>query len=224
MRLTLLCAAALAAPLAALGSAAAQSLAQRVDRIRNGTVRLSYTARPGVCGTGRNISTHSDGQRDEWYSECQDGPVRLVLERKDGRTVDIRAYVGGHWRGSADVGLGQWPAREAGQWLLAVAEAGGPAAEEAIFPATLADSLETWPHLLRIARTGAAEKKTRRAAVFWLGQAAAEAATRGLDSIVGDDREDREVREAAIFALSQRPRAEGVPAAIQLFEELLSGS
>lgn len=242
----------LAALLVLAAPVEAQSIAQQVDRVRDGTVRLSFAARPGVCGNGRSISTHSDGHHDEWSSECQDGPVRLVVERQGGRTTDIRAYVGGRWRGAAEADLGQVPARQAGEWLLAQAEAGGPAAKDAVFPATLADSMEAWPGLLRIARNGKAERETRKSAVFWLGQAAAVAATRGLDSLAEDDREDREVREAAIFALSQRPKSEGIPvliriarssrdpelrrkalfwlgqsedpAAIRLFEELLSGS
>lgn len=242
----------LIALLAVPAVARAQTLAQRIDRVKDGTVRLSYAARPGVCGNGRNISTHDGGRRDEWQSDCEEGPVRLVVERREGRITDLRAYVGGHWRGSADADLGQVPAREAGQWLLAVAEAGGRAAEEAVFPATLADSMEAWPGLLRIARSAKAENKTRKSAIFWLGQAAADAATRGLDSIAVDDDEDREVRESAIFALSQRPHEEGIPvliriarsskdpklrrtalfwlgqsedpAALRLFEELLSGS
>lgn len=252
MRHVSLGAAALAAALAVPGSATAQSLAQRVDRVADGTVRLSFAARPGVCGNGRSISTGQGGRHDEWQSDCEAGPVRLVIERQRGRTTDLRAYVGGRWRGTADADLGQVPAREAGEWLLALAEGGGPASEDAVFPATLADSMEAWPGLLRIARNGQLARKTRKSAVFWLGQAAADAATRGLDSLAEDDREDREVREAAIFALSQRPREEGVPvliriakssrdprlrrtalfwlgqsddpAAIRLFEELLSGS
>ena len=41
-----------------------------------------------------------------------------------------------------------------------------------------------------------------------------EAATRGLNDIVVDSDVDREVREQAVFALSQRPREEAVPALI----------
>jgi HEAT repeat protein len=51
--------------------------------------------------------------------------------------------------------------------------------------------------------------------VFWLGQVAGVAATRGLDSIVRDGGE-LEVRKQAVFALSQRPSDEGVPALIRV--------
>jgi HEAT repeat protein len=53
--------------------------------------------------------------------------------------------------------------------------------------------------------------------VFWLGQAAAVEVTRELGSLVADDDEEMEVREHAIFALSQRPREEAVPALIRVF-------
>jgi len=74
-----------------------------------------------------------------------------------------------------------------------------------------------WPQLLQIARNARLNEETRRQSVFWLGQAAGEAATRGLDSIVeqGDDA-DLEVRKHAVFALSQRPVEEGVPALIRI--------
>ena len=41
-------------------------------------------------------------------------------------------------------------------------------------------------------------------------------ATAGLDELVGEAALDREVREQAIFALSQRPRDEGIPALVKV--------
>jgi HEAT repeat protein len=73
-----------------------------------------------------------------------------------------------------------------------------------------------WPVLLRIARRTELPLETRRQAVFWLGQAAGEAATRGLDSLVTDGGGELEVRKQAVFALSQRPADEGVPALIRI--------
>jgi HEAT repeat protein len=81
-------------------------------------------------------------------------------------------------------------------------------------PATHADSADVWPAFLRIARNADVPRSTRTSTVFWLGQAAGEAATANLKNIVGDNSVDREVRESAVFALSQRPREEGVPALI----------
>jgi HEAT repeat protein len=86
--------------------------------------------------------------------------------------------------------------------------------EKAIMPATIADSADIWPALIKIARNHDLPRSTRTQSVFWVGQAAGEAATANLISIVRDNDVDREVRESAVFALSQRPREEGVPALI----------
>ena len=88
-----------------------------------------------------------------------------------------------------------------------------------MFPAVLADSVSIWPDLLKIAKSDDITRKTRRSAVFWLGQAAGDAATKGLTDLVDDGNQDREVRESAVFALSQRPRDEGVPALIRIARE-----
>jgi HEAT repeat protein len=73
-----------------------------------------------------------------------------------------------------------------------------------------------WPALLRVAKSETRPRETRSQAVFWLGQAAGEAATAELSGLVGDDSVDREVRKQAVFALSQRPRDEAVPALVRV--------
>ena len=76
--------------------------------------------------------------------------------------------------------------------------------------------MTVWPALLKLARDERVARRARRQAVFWLGQAAGDAATRGLTDLVDDSGVDREVKEQAVFALSQRPRDEGVPALIRI--------
>jgi len=129
--------------------------------------------------------------------------------------------VGGEWRTSTSAtDLGMVSTKEAASYLLALAlRDESRAAEKAIFPAVLADSVTIWPDLLKIAKSDAVSRKVRRSAVFWLGQAAGDAATRGLTDLVADGGQDREVRESAVFALSQRPRDEGVPALIRIARE-----
>jgi HEAT repeat protein len=108
------------------------------------------------------------------------------------------------------------PAREAAELLLALApETGDDDGGELITAATLADSAVVWPRLLGIARDPGTREGTRRQAIFWLGQAAGEEATRGLDSIA-EDGGDIEIRKHAVFALSQRPADEGVPVLIRI--------
>ena len=218
----------LAALTAAASTGAAQSIASRVARVSNGTVRMSFKVKPGICGSGNSWYIGGRGRTtwgDNWNSsrdveydiECSTGPARVVLDRRGGEISDLRFYVGGQWRpaGSDVVDLGMVPAREAADYLVSLAQTErGSMGEKAILPATLADSAVVWPALLKIARNPDVPRGTRNQSVFWLGQAAGDAATRGLSDLVVDNGVDREVREQAVFALSQRPREEGVPALI----------
>ena len=211
--------------------AQAQSIASSVARVTNGTVRMTFALRPGICGGGNSIR-HGNGRgtttwgddsnwsRDvEWDSDCSVGPARLVIDRTNGEISDLRFHVGGRWRpgGANVVDLGAVPAREAADYLVSIAQSErGSLGSKAIVPATLADSANVWPALLRIARDPNVPRNTRTQSVFWLGQAAGEAATRDLKDIVVDNDVDREVRESAVFALSQRPRDQAVPALISV--------
>jgi HEAT repeat protein len=199
---------------------AGQSLAQRVAQVTDGSVRMSFAARAGVCGSGRNsIQIMDDEDDEEWESDCERGPVRVSLRLQGGRVTDSDVYVAGRWRPGAKgvTDLDLVPAGEAAALLLDLGRrASGDRGEELITAAALADSVVIWPQLIALAKDQSVGMETRRHAVFWLGQAAGVAATRGLDSIAGNDRGDIEVRKQAVFALSQRPTDEGVPALIQI--------
>jgi hypothetical protein len=200
---------------------AAQSLAERVQAAGDGTVRLSFAAREGVCSRGPGSITVLDGDEDdeEWESDCQRGPIRVSLRVQGGRVVDSETYVGGRWRAGRGrvTDLGLVPSQEAADLLLVLApqvrdDDGG----ELVTAATLADSVVVWPRLLRLARDTRVREDTRRQAVFWLGQAAGDAAAKGLDSIATDSGGEIEIRKQAVFALSQRPAGEGVPILIRI--------
>jgi len=219
----------------ALASAGhAQSLERRVASAPDGSVRFSFAAKPGVYGNGRNMiswdcdkgNCHNqvDGNwndHDDWNAPCDSGPVRVALTKSSGRITDLRVYVGGEWRATTSAtDLGTVGTKDAASYLLALAlKDESRASEKAIFPAVLADSVTIWPDLLKVAKADNVSRKVRRSAVFWLGQAAGDAATRGLTDLVDDGNADHEVRETAVFALSQRPRDEGVPALIRIAKE-----
>jgi hypothetical protein len=210
------------AALVIAGEASAQSLASRVARVRDGTVRIAYASRADVCGNGSgNISTNSGTRTGrwsrEWEDECEPGPVRVALDIADRNIVAVRTYVGGRWRSASDAtDLGTVDAREAVEYLLNdVVRAGGKGARDAIFPATIADAPPVWPRLLQIARNDDYDRSTRTQAVFWVGQAAGEKAAEGLKNVAGETRLDRDVRNQAVFALSQH-RDGGVPALIEI--------
>lgn len=207
----------------------AQSAVQRLAQVRDGRVRFTVTLRPEVCGSGQNIWRTRDGSsrtswgdrtsRDVEYDvDCDSGPGRVVVDKDGGTVTDLRFYVGGRWRaGQSVTDLGAVGARDAVALLLSIARSNeGKAGRNAIFPLTLVDSVEVWRDLMQLARDDSRPRETRRQAVFWLGQLAEEPATAGLDELVGEAALDRDVKEQAIFALSQRPRDEGIPALVRV--------
>lgn len=202
----------------------AQTLAQRIAAAGDATLRFSVAARPGVCGHGATSITIVDNS-DEWEGDCEHGPVRVSLRARHGVVTEAHAYVGGRWRraGPAGADLGTLPAAQTAADLLVLAERATGGAEELITAASLADSATIWPQLITLAHTATVPLDTRKHAIFWLGQAAGAVATRGLDSIVRDDHGDIELRKQAVFALSQRPEEEGVPALIRIARSNPSG-
>src|SRR5215208_1169063 len=204
---------------------AAQSLADRVGRLGDGTAEFRFAALEGVCGDGagmigigRSTQIVNDGESygRGWRRVCLPGPVRVRLTMRGGDVQNLRASVGEPRRESdVDTDLGTVSAPEAARWLLGLAErAGGRVADRAILPAVLADSATTWPQLLRLARDESRPRGLRSSAAHWLGRQAAAAAAGGdaLDDS-GDDEDDDDtaVRTQAVFALSQMPRDQGVP-------------
>ncbi|AMW05728.1 HEAT repeat domain-containing protein [Gemmatimonas phototrophica] len=212
----------------------AQGIEARVNAVRTGTVRFTYAAGEGVCGNGANWYRSRDGRSGtfngmwsgavanrEVETTCDRGPVRVVVQREEGDTKAIRLYVGGKWR--ADTGvtdLGALSAREAGGWLLSVAEHGSDkVARSALQAATVGDSIDAGAAVLRIARDDSRSQEVRSNAVHWLGELVGERVAASLDSIAYEAG-DRDVRRAAIMAIARRPKDEAVPALQKLAETL----
>lgn len=215
--------------------AVAQRLPARIATAPDGTVRMSFAARPAVCGNGRNIiafdcsggkcGRHTimfDGrfEGDEVEYDCEPGPVRVSLTVRKGAVQSLRTYVGGRWAipvGPGVTDLGTVSSHDVTDFLLDLARgADGRVGEDAILPAVLADSVAVWKALLQLARDERVPRRSRRQAVFWLGQAAGDAATRGLTELVDDGGVDRDVKEQAVFALSQQRDGDAVPALIRI--------
>jgi hypothetical protein len=210
-------------------TAGAQDIAGRVREVRNGTVRLTFASKPGVCGDGesfistrgwsddkddrtvfresRNSYSISTGSNDsnDWRN-CEEGPVRVALEVDDGQVVDIKTYVGKNWSNSENAL--RVSARSAVDYLFTIAERGtNRAAKRAFTPIIVADSVDPGPQFLRIAKNESVSRETRKSAIFWAGQTRTTAVTREIASLI-DDR-DHEVAKSALFAMSQVKNAEG---------------
>lgn len=216
--------------------AGAQSLSRRVDQAAPGKVRFSFAAQPDICGDGDSILRLGDEAgrvrvlrgsnlrgRARWsgdatWADCVFGPIIVTLDVRDSGFDSADVRVGDRTGTAATTELGHVPAQEAVDYLLerVVPHARQRAAQAAMLATVLADSAEAWPALLEIGRDEALPRQTRHNAIFWVGQAAAERATAGLDALARDEAEDIEVRKHALFALSQQPREVGVPALIDV--------
>jgi HEAT repeat protein len=198
--------------------AGGQSLEDRVGE-STGLVAFHYKGKDGLegCGDGHISLDGFHSHRSRWNrsaEECGPGPVLVLLDVGDGepRDLDVRVGPSVHLEVSADVDLGRIPAPEAADYLLELAQrATGDVAEDAVFPAFIADSVTVWPRLIELARDRSRPADVRSQALFWVGQEAAGVATEGLAQIALDETEDQRIRESAIFAVSQRPEEEGVP-------------
>lgn len=183
----------------------------------NAALVFTFDARDGVRGNGHTIQIGDDHFRGNWrdrHERLEEGPVRVEVEYRGGRPRDVETSVGGREPRlrRQDVDLGHVEPEVAVEFLLELARtARGDVAEEAIFPATIARDVETWPQLLEIGRDRDLPSDVREQAIFWLGRAAADAAVEGLAEIAEDDEEEIEVRKSAIFALSQQESDIAVP-------------
>lgn len=205
----------LATPVGASG----QSLAQRVAGVYDGVALISYTTRAGVefCRSGVHLrEERPDSGWDQGYGggdACYTGPARVELDVRDGAVERLRILRPGLNPARVARDLGETAAGDAARYLLALARtAPEEAGRAAIFAAELAnaDGASFWRGLLGLARGRSLAPAVRKAALFWLGQEAGNAVTVALRGVASDGSERQDVRDAAIFALSQRPGPEPV--------------
>lgn len=193
---------------ASAASASAQTIASRVNAVRDGTVQMTFPSRPGVCGDGEGSVWIQDGDRTmSWGrrdgSMCIVGPVRVSIGRADGQTVSIRKCVACRASSMTDgTNLGDVPAVEAARYLIGVAHSvGGRNVDEALSAAAFADAGNLAPDFVRLVRDDDAGVHARKEALFWFGQTGE--STRDLVAL-DDVLKGRELREQYTFVLSQR--------------------
>ena len=187
-------------------SATAQSIASRIDAVRDGTLQMVFATRPGVCGDGRGGVSMQDGIRtfnmntDRQFS-CVPGPEVVTVGRADGQTVSIRQCVACRPRPDG-TSLGEVPASEAARYLLSLARSlAGRNADDAISAAAFADAGNLAPEFKRLIQDESATTGARKQALFWFGQTG-ESAQDLVDldaSLQGET-----LRDQYTFVLSQR--------------------
>ncbi|HUF76592.1 MAG TPA: HEAT repeat domain-containing protein [Longimicrobiales bacterium] len=218
--------------LAAPQTGTTQSAARVAEAVRatpDGWIRFAYETRDGVeiCprgiryGENRWLWSGRSRGRQAGALDCAPGPAEVELEVREGTVRRVELVLAqlaerAEPRDARDIG--EVDAAEAAGYLLSLAQGGASsdAAQDALLPAFLADVPELWRDLARLACDRTLASDVRRSALFWLGQEAASAATAGIAAVAADEEEEQEVREAAVFALSQRPPEEGVPILMDL--------
>lgn len=208
---------------------AQQSLAARVSAVRNGTVQFEFPSREDACGDGHSYIRVGDSMNGSFNSNtdpsaCEPGPVRIVLDVSGGQVTRLRDYLGPIVPAASGVTeLGEVTPSEGSTYLLALVESAdeGRVSNRAVFPAMLARDVVAWPTLLRIAKADRGGRRGRKHdVVFWLGRYAA-AKLNGSDdpfysSGERDDSDQEDVKEHAVFALSQLRNGEGIDPLIQV--------
>jgi hypothetical protein len=196
-------------------SLGAQTLDERIGAVHNGTFRLSFAARPDVCGDGRdNVSLRQ--VNEEWEDDCESQLVRVALQIRDRRVIGLRTMsVADGARAPPPKTSVQFAPRTPPPFFLAWR------AEQARSPA-IRCCLRRWPTALP---SGRRCSDWREAGTCPRRDAAPPSSGwdrrpglpgEALDSIVTDDGGDREVRKQAVFSLSQRSTEEAVPALIRI--------
>jgi HEAT repeats len=218
----------LLAPLVvALASQAnAQSLSDQV-RAANGTVQVLYPSRPNACGDGLGSISNVMGRVEfsfydgRWNSSngwrrrpCEHGPARLVLTVVGGEVTRAHVYVGPIPPPAGDARTISASAGDAETWLGQMVEHGNArVASDLLLPLILVDGSEPWKLFLKLARDENRPADFKRSVMTWLSNAVSDHL--GILSDV-DRNDDDEMRAQAVYVLSQRPKAESVPALIDV--------
>lgn len=199
----------------------ADALSRRIDAADGARVAFHFAVDSEVTVCENGFRRGSDGgtwwgRWDDDEAVCPGGPLEIVLLRRDGgiREVDF-GPVGSRPR---DVDLGEVDPGVAADFLVSLHRRGADddTAEDALVGAVVARDARPAPGLLALARDRAVSNDLRRGALFWVSQVAARGIDESLVGIAGAQAEDQDVRDAAVFALSQRPPAEAVPSLMEL--------
>jgi hypothetical protein len=210
------------------GAVRAQTLSARIAAV-DGNAQVLFPSRPEACGDGRSFTGNLlrrgrmivdgsiviDGRtlRDQ---PCLRGPVRVVATVIGGEITRLRTYIGPvPPTDPRVVDLGAVTAREAIAWLLDLAQrAPARVASSAMSPLIAAEGSEPWPQLLAIARSETRPREARREAMFWLAEATNHHL--GIDDADENVSEEDDIRQQAVFAISQLPRDVAIPKLLEV--------
>jgi HEAT repeat protein len=116
------------------------------------------------------------------------------------------------------VELGERPPLEVSNYLVSMSYFGASndAAEEGLFLSRLPRGADPTAGILRVARDRELPSEVRRSGLFWAGQMATEVVVEPLRAVAVEDDAEQQVRDAAVFALSQHRGEAAVPVLMEL--------
>ena len=205
------------------GGVAAQSLEQRIDRVEDGTVAFHFEVADDVQVCDHSIRQGPDGRGMHWgrwsdreQETCTDGPLELRVELRDGRVEDIDAgRIGAE---PSDVDLGTVTPAEAAAWLVEIPWRArtDDGVGEAYMAIRFMEGVNVDARIAAAVEDRGLNPEIRQQVMFWAGQLVAGRMAERLRDVVLAEDEDQDVRDHAIFALSQRGAEEAVPLLMEL--------
>ena len=206
----------------------AENLAARIAAAPDGTVAFTFPARAGVCGDGATFIAEFIGPNQQniytansvsfgshsstnFKSDCVEGPIRIVLDVKNGAVTDMHTYAGKPGR-SVRTDLGAVSTQEATDYLLDLGKR-VDYANDAFMAASLGEGSRISVPLVKYAgdrRTGA---EVRESAVKWIGRTAEREGTvnqvlPALRDVVQEKDANNELRERALRAIGEFSRGD----------------
>ena len=204
----------------------AENLAARVAAAPDGTVAFSFPARAGVCGDGATFIMEIVGPNQQniytangvtvgssnFGRDCAEGPVRVVLQVRNGKVADINPYVGSPVQ-SARTDLGTVSVAEAADYLVALGGQSADFASDAFMAASLGEGSRISVPLVKYAGDRRTGTGVRESAVKWIGRTAEREGTVAdvlpvLRDIAVQRADDTELRERALRSIGQFSRGD----------------
>lgn len=201
-------------------------LNQVITDLNTGTITFEYQTREGIRGNGQGLeislghSTHRsyfNGVIGEDY-DMVEGPAQVFIKIREGRIHALDISVGKPRKAmSVDRDLGSIsPCTAAAFFLEQAPQLDEDIADEVLLGAVIARDAEVATYLLAMVSDRSNQDELRQAALFWTAVLASEKALEPIRHLINENNEEMELREHAIFALSQLDHTDTLPLLMEI--------
>lgn len=196
-------------------------LNQAISQIEQGTVTFTYNTREGIEGNGHGVRISLGPNRTHCYfnghwdadEDMVAGPARAMIKIDHGQITRLDVTVGpptSTHSGTTD--LGHIDSQLAGAFFLEQAiQLANDQSGEALLAGLIADKYDAAPPLLAILNNRHHDDELRQDALVFVATLASQKALASIKGIIKQNDESMELRESAVFALSQMDNIDNVP-------------